>query len=73
MCLDVARSNGGDVPAVEGCDLRDSESFGQSHDGRIRRAERHVLVPLGELGHPLIVGASELHEVEGAFGATTES
>jgi hypothetical protein len=52
------------MPAVEGCDLADAESLGNSNHCGLEHTQREVCIPAHELGHPPDVSPSDLDEFE---------
>lgn len=52
----------GEVPAVQGGDLRDSEPLCQSYDRRVRTAEREVPIALDQLGNSGQILPKNRHE-----------
>ena len=67
-----ARTDDGEVPAVQGGDFGDTQALGQRNDGGIGGSERQIGVLFYEFGDPRVVLGNQVDRFEVAVGHTLE-
>jgi hypothetical protein len=66
--FDMAGTDHGEMPPVEGSYLFDIEALGQCDDCCVAGTETEIGIALNQLGHSPIVGAGQLDRREVAIG-----